>query len=243
SELTPVPQIRSDQLRFASEPGVEVGGKLYTPNGSGRKPAVLLIADQPQPVPLHVIKSPSTSALAQALVRAGRVVFEFQPRESPSDNDGRPFLGDWLANERADQIGRNLPAMRAHDILRAVDLLSARPDVDPQSIRAVARGVKGIWVLLAAAVDPRIQKVWLDRTPYSIQASLHAPLGLNLWDAAIPGFALHWDLQDLVTAMGDRQVFWTDPTNWMDAVMPLGPRYVYRTVRQEDDALIAQFLQ
>src|SRR2546430_15742029 len=39
-------------------------------------------------------------------------------------------FGNWMANTRADHIGRNLPAMRAHDILRGVDLLAARSDVD-----------------------------------------------------------------------------------------------------------------
>ena len=74
-------------------------------------------------------------------------------------------MGDWLTNTRADQIGRNLPAMRAHDILRGVDLLCARDDVDAGSIRAAAQGVRGIWLLLAAATDSRIRKVWLDKTP------------------------------------------------------------------------------
>ena len=51
---------------------------------------------------------------------------------------------------------------------------SARSDVDPASMRAAARGVKGIWLLLAAAVDSRIGKVWLDRTPYSLRAALES---------------------------------------------------------------------
>ena len=91
--------------------------------------------------------------------------------------------------------------MRAHDIVRGIDVLAARPDVDSASIRAVARGVKGIWLLLAAAVDTRIGKVWLDRTPYSLRAALENSMNTNLFDAVIPGFALHWDLDDLVKAM------------------------------------------
>ena len=71
-------------------------------------------------------------------------------------------------NTRADQIGVSLPARRAHDILRGIDLLCSRKDVDPGSIRAAGQGVKGIWLLLAAAADPRIRKLWLDRTPYSL---------------------------------------------------------------------------
>ena len=92
----------------------------------------------------------------------------------------------------------------------------------PGSIRAAGQGVKGIWLLLAAAADPRIRKVWLDRTPYSLFEALQNTLNTNLYDAVIPGFALHWDLEDLVKLMGDRPVIWTDPTNWMGRVVSGG---------------------
>ena len=97
----------------------------------------------------------------------------------------------------------------------------------PGSIRAAGQGVKGIWLLLAAAADPRIQKVWLDRTPYSLFEALQNTLNTNLYDAVIPGFALHWDLEDLVKLMGARPVIWTDPTNWMGRVVSVGPRFRY----------------
>jgi hypothetical protein len=47
----------------------------------------------------------------------------------------------------------------------------------------------------------------------------------ELSDAVIPGFLLHWDLDDLTKAMGARQVLWTDPTNWMGRVVYAGPRF------------------
>ncbi len=155
-----------------------------------------------------------------------------------------------MGNTRADHIGRNLPAMRAHDILRGVDLLAARSDVDPASIRAAARGVKGIWLLLAAAIDSRIGKVWLDRTPYSLRTALERPMNNGLFDAVIPKFALHWDLEDLTKAMGNRPVMWTDPTNWMGKIVALGPSYRYRYVigdttdlsDDQDNAYVGEFI-
>jgi len=141
--------------------------------------------------------------------------------------------------------------MRAHDILRGVDLLAARQDVDPASIRAVARGVKGIWLLLAAAVDTRIAKIWLDRTPPSLRAALENPMNTDLFDAAIPGFALHWDLADLTKAMADRPVLWTDPSNWMGHPVALAAPFRYRYVigdttdlhDDQDNAFIHEFIR
>jgi hypothetical protein len=206
------------EIRFESEPGIELGAKLYVPSSSGRKPGILLIADD------------STSKFAERLAQSEHVVLELEPRNSPQENDRRPFLGNWLVNARANQIGLVLPALRAHDIVRGVDVLAAREDVDPTSIRAAAKGVKGIWLLLAAAIDTRISKIWLDRTPYSLQAALERSINTELFDAAIPGFVLRWDLSDLVQAMGNRKVLWTDPTNWMSRSAPLGPPFRYRYV-------------
>jgi len=215
---------RRQRVKFESEPGVEIGGTLYIPNSSGRKPAVLLVADK-----MSSYWIPSTASLAERIAQKGRVVLELEPRDSPGEGE-RPYVGNWLTNARANQIGRNLPAMRAHDILCGIDLLAARSDVEASSIRAAARGVRGTWLLLAAAVDPRIGKVWLDRTPHSLRAALENSMNTDLFDAVIPGFALRWDLDDLTKAMETRPVLWTDPANWMGHPVPLGSPFQYRYV-------------
>lgn len=217
-------------ISLESEPGVTIGGRLYLPGSSGRKPALLLVKDR------------TSTPLAEAAAAKGNVVLELEPRDSPSP-DNRPYLGNWIVNARANAIGRNLPAMRAHDILRGVDLLSSRDDVDPSSIRAAARDVKGIWLLLAAAVDPRIAKIWLDRTPHSLSTAMDSAIHTNLFDAMIPGFLLHWDLSDLVKAMGTRPVLWTDPADWMGHIVPLGAGFRYRYSAQTDEAFLAELLR
>jgi cephalosporin-C deacetylase-like acetyl esterase len=210
--------IRTREIQFESEPGIVISGRLYVPASPGRKPAVLLVSGK------------LSDWLAERVAKSGRVVLELEPRRSFSQEGRRPYVGDYLADERATLIGRNLPAMRAHDILRGVDLLAARDDVDPSSIRAAAQGVRGIWLLLAAATDARISKVWLDKTPHSLLEALHNTLNTDLSDAVILGFMLHWDLEDLMKAMGARPVLWTDPTNWMARVVAAGPGFRYRYV-------------
>jgi hypothetical protein len=237
------PSYRVQQLGFESEPGVEIAAKLYLPGQPGRKTAVVVVEEKRLPVPLHVTRSQSSAALAAAMASAGSVVLELDPRDSPAADDGRPFLGNWLANERVDLVGRNLAAMRAHDILRGVDVLAARPDVDPSAIRGCARGVKGFWLLLAAAMDARLTRLWLDRTPVSLRAAFEGPMTTNLFDAMIPGFARHWDFADLLKAMGKRPVLWTDPTNWMNQVVEAGPEFRYRYAGEPDGRYVDEFLR
>jgi hypothetical protein len=227
------------QIEMESEPGIVLAGTLYTPAGPGKRPAVLLV------------KGKLSDWIAERAVKAGHVVLELEPRHSLNWESRRPYVGDYLADERATQIGRSLPGLRAFDILRGVDFLAGSNDVDAGSIRAGAQGVKGIWLLLAAAVDPRISKVWLDKTPYSLLEALHNTLNTELSDAVIPGFALRWDLDDLAKTMGTRPLLWTDPTNWMARVVNAGPGFRYRYVlgditemsEAQDEAYLREFLQ
>jgi cephalosporin-C deacetylase-like acetyl esterase len=209
---------RTEHIQFESETGIEIDARLYLPSSSGKKPAAVLVAGQ------------LSDFLAERLAKTGSVILKMEPRRSQSPDTRRPYVGDWLDNTRADMIGISLAAKRAHDILRGVDLLCARADVDATSIRGAAQGVKGIWLLLAAAADPRLRKIWLDKTPYSLASALHNTLNTDLPDAVIRGFVLRWDLEDLTKLMGARPVLWTDPTNWMSRVIPLGPQYRYRWV-------------
>ena len=139
----------------------------------------------------------------------------------------RPRSGNWLNNTRAWLVGRNLPAMHAAEIDAAIAELAERPDVDQSRITARASGVPGVALLLAAATNPRIASVVLDRTPHSLRAAIDAPMHTNLHDAVIPGFAARWDLADLRDLIRPRPVIWKDPTDWMGNVVALGDGYTY----------------
>lgn len=229
------------QLAIESEAGIWLRATLYLPNAAGRKPAVVVVTD----------KEDLKKIAPEKMAKAGQVVLELETRTSQLKNGKGPYTGDWVSDLQANLIGRNLPAMRAYDILRGVDLLRHRPEVDPNAIRGAARGVAGVWLLLAAAADSRLAAVWLDRTPSSLRSALDNSMAIDLPDAVIPGFALHWDLQDLVKIVEPRKVYWIDPTNWMNHVLSLGPTYHYRYVTGDltdeldvqDDAYIQEFLK
>ena len=192
--------------------GLDIGGTLLSRKSGGRGPAVLIVETRKQ-VPERALD----------LANQGNTVLVLVPRGLPAE-DSNHFSGDWLPNVRAWLIGRNLPAMRAHDILNGILILAARDDVDPAQIRAEASGVAGVWLLMAAALEPRISAVALSRTPYSLREAFTNPLTRNLHSAVIPGFALHWDLADLVSA--DR-VSWTDPVDWLRHVVHVTGKYKY----------------
>jgi cephalosporin-C deacetylase-like acetyl esterase len=218
----------TDGRYLETEPGVEVLAKLDAPRAEGPKPAVLLV-DGPQ-------------TLAQELQQAGNVVLSLTPRGLPAKHS-RALIGDWIANTRALMVGRDLAGMRTGDIVRGVDFLASRPDVDQNSIRGIAHGVGGVWLLMAASVDPRLSRIWLDRTPSSLRSALDNPLSHDLHDAIIPGFALHWDLSDMVAAIAPREVIWSDPTDWMQIVQPRLDGYLYRNFEESDKRFLNRLLK
>ena len=219
---------RTQQLALEVEPTLEISATLYVPNSPGRKPAALLV-DLP-------------AASAEALATKNLVVLNLDPRGVPLPKTAEDQAAA-KQNIRAWVIGKDLAGLRAGDILRGVDLLAARTDVDTDHLRAAARGVPGLWLLMAAAVDPRIGKIWLDQTPHSLRAALEVPITRDLHDAVIPGFALHWDLSDLVKAMAPRAALWTDPSDWMGIVAPHLEGFRYRPFGMPDDSFWSDLMQ
>jgi cephalosporin-C deacetylase-like acetyl esterase len=183
--------------------------------GTQKRAAVVLVQD-----------SLTAGAEAQRLAAGGQVVALVAPSGRGSDSE-RPRSGNWMNNTRAWLVGRNLPAMHAAEINGAVAALAARPDVDGTRISARASGIAGVALLLAAAANPRLQSLILDRTPYSLRAAIDAPIHSNLHDAVIPGFALKWDLADLRALIAPRTVIWQDPTDWMGNVVGLAGDFRY----------------
>ena len=206
-------------VQFEPDAGLSLTARLLMMPGSGRRPATLVVQNQPEP-----------SERAREIAASGEVVLVLVPRGLPAPATQR-LSDDWISNVRASLVGRNLPAMRAHDILCGLDVLASQPEVDPARIKAVAEEMPGVWLLMAAAADDRIQRADLFRAPYSLRAALDDPVNRGLHDAVIRGAVLHWDFEDLVKSMAPRKVVWTDPWDWMRNVV-VRPGFRYSTSAQ-----------
>lgn len=220
-ESTPSQDYVTERLAIETEPGLEIEADYYAPRAAGNVPAVLMVD--------------GVAAAAAELARGGSPVLVLRPRRSTSIGSARrPVAGDWITNTRAWLIGRNLPGMRALDILRGVEVLASRREVSQRPMVASARGVAGVWLLMAASLEPRISRIWLDRTPYSYRSAFQSTVHRDLHDALIPGFALHWDLADIRSSLKPGTVLWTDPTDWVEAVVPGLDGYAYRGFEEPD---------
>jgi cephalosporin-C deacetylase-like acetyl esterase len=196
---------KSGPLAFPTEGGLHLQGDLAVPAGAGRHPAVLLVV--PNSIHGSDAIAHANQAKFDALAAQGNVVLAITPRPSPpgADDMKAPVLGPfYLLSLRADLVGRTLVGLRVDDVIRAMDYLSSRADVDPARISAQASGHMGLVLLHAGVFDRRIRHIDVDHVLTSYRSLLDAPLPTGAPEDVIPGVLLHYDIPDLERAVGPR---------------------------------------
>ena len=146
------PTGKIEKLTYESEPGIAIPALLFVPNGGpARKPAVIFADGRGKA---------SAAAEAEQLAAKGYITLvpdlrgfgETQPPLDRRDSFVRNF-GDYKNTLTALLIGKTMVGMRAADVVRAVDVLAARPDVDASRIAVVGRSAAAIPALFAALFD------------------------------------------------------------------------------------------
>lgn len=184
---------------------------------------------------------PWVEPLALELQKQGYPVLLVRPRGTPLDERQTSWNNGWLDVTRASLTGLSLNGLRARDIVSAVEEAAAAQGV--KHIRAYGRRSAGVWLLMAAAVEPRIEAVWVHQTPASWREAMTAPLHRALFEIAAPGVALEFDVADLRSLIGPRPVFFTDPGNATRLPMPRAGEFTFRPWDSPDADYLPEFLR
>ena len=144
------------------------------------------------------------AAEAEQLAAKGYIVLvpdvrgfgETQPALDRRDYFVRNF-GDYENTLTALVIGKTMVGMRAADLVRGVDLLAARNDVDPSRIAAVGRSAAAIPALFAALFDQRITSLALDGMLVSYEAVVNERIHQGMVDQIVPSALKYFDLPDV----------------------------------------------
>jgi cephalosporin-C deacetylase-like acetyl esterase len=191
--------------------GLDLPAYLYHPNTPGKHAVTLRLRDDLDAA--YDASSPEDVSQLMALAMKNTYVLAMTPRPSPpgGEETKSPILGPFYMTElRAELVGKTILGMRVDDVIRAVDYLASRPDVDPNNITAVASGHMGLVLLHAAVLDPRLKHITIDHTLESYASLLKAPMPLDAPQDILPGVLLKYDIPDLVRVLGPRVSF-NDP--------------------------------
>jgi fermentation-respiration switch protein FrsA (DUF1100 family) len=145
---------RIERVAFETEPGERVVAEVIRPESAeGRLPAVLVqhwLGGSKEDLPIQVLlwQFATRGYVAVAIdgrlrgERAGGRTLEAAMQETLRTGKGRPWLVDTV-----------------YDILRTLDYVQSRPDVDPERIGMTGLSEGGFETWMAAAADPRIRVV------------------------------------------------------------------------------------
>jgi cephalosporin-C deacetylase-like acetyl esterase len=212
-------QYTIEKFVIESEPGIAVPAVLFAPKRAGRKPAVLFVDGRG--------KSAARGELEQ-LAEAGVVVLAPDLRGlgetravTESASEWNRALGDYDSAMTAMLTGTTLVGIRVLDVVRALDILAARADVDPAQISAVGRGGAAIPLLHATVLDGRIRRVALDGMLASYDMVVRRAVNRGVFEQVIPGVLKSYDLPDLIAAVAPRAVMIADAVDPVGAPLTL----------------------
>jgi hypothetical protein len=197
-----------EHITFASRTGIELPGVLV--RGKGTTARLIFMADALDPAPAMLLKASQgqTALLLNSLPWP------------PSVDELKPLFGTTLPmTSRAFLIGKTFVGMRADDVLAAVQYLAT---LGATSVTAEADGTASVALLHAAVLEPRIASLRLTGMLSSYKSVLVATPNRLVTEAVVPGVLLHYDLDDLVLAMGERPVTLVDPVNGSDRRLTQG---------------------
>ena len=147
---------RVENLSFQSRPGVRVPVNLYIPTaGQPPFPGVLFQMGHS----LNGKAYPSYQKCCQGLARLGYVVLAFDPMGQGE----RTYYNTGDADEEHSRAGRQMlllgdtaTRLQLWDAVRALDVLAARPEVDPRRLGSTGQSGGATLTMLLAAVDDRL---------------------------------------------------------------------------------------
>jgi cephalosporin-C deacetylase-like acetyl esterase len=212
-----------EKLVYESEPGIRIPALLFVPNGGGasRKPALIYLNGRG--------KAAGVAEDIEPIVKSGFVVLSLDARgmgetrvsRERNDTDFERYFGDYDSAMTAILIGKTMPGMRARDIVRAIDLLAARSDVDSANIFGFGKDSGAVPMLYAALFDSRIQRVALEGMLMSYDTVVKHRIHRQIFEQVVPSALRHYDLPDLAGALAPRSVWLVNAVNGLGHPVPL----------------------
>lgn len=199
--VTAEPDYRLEQLILETEPGIRVPALLAAPtHPAARKTAATVCFDAGGKQACREMLGETARRGELALAIDPRGWGESAPPASPRGGYGAAYQ----TFMRAFLLGRTIPGIQVVDVLKAVEYLRSRPDVDPAAVSLRASGNAGILALYAATLDPQLARVHATNHLESYLWLAKQPIHEGYLDVIVPGVLKDFDIPDVIRQLGDR---------------------------------------
>jgi hypothetical protein len=216
-------KLRIDEIQFESEPGIRIEGWFVRPKeGAAVRPTVLYISDG---LADEAVAEPST---LEEMFNHGNAICAINIRgmglstPRPPKNGPRFYRGMQLEDRFAWAnlvLGSPVIGQRVWDILRTLDYLKSRTDVDASQIRILGKGSAGLAALMATMLDERVRSILTSRTLATYNSVVDLEDYVLALDWFVPGILQHFDIPDITAAIYPRPVWMIDAVDAKGAVL------------------------
>ncbi len=217
---TPRHGYRVEKIEFLSEPGICIPAWVFVPEAVKDRVPILYVGDR------GVNSDGVEFGPIEALAKQGRIVTAVDVRgigetKPPHlDISGRNEFRHVDSVETqmtymAWEMNESLLGMRVQDVVRSVDYVLSRPDVDRSNVRVVGSGRGALWVLFAAALDARIQAAVCEQGLLSYRTLTGTDRYTHGADIFIPSILKHFDLPQVSAAIVPRRLSVVAPVDAM----------------------------
>jgi cephalosporin-C deacetylase-like acetyl esterase len=212
---TPRKGYRIQKLEFLSEPGVYIPTWVYLPDGprASRTP-ILFLNDR------GIRIDGMEFGVLEKLARKGHLVVAVEVRGIGETAPSQPGDAEETLQYLLWEVGQSLLGMRVQDVMRSVDYVLSRADVDKNGVHAIGKGRGALWLLYAAALDPRIRSAVCDGglISYSHLASVNRYV--QDADVFVLDVLKSFDLPDVAAAVAPRRLTLLSPVDYTGMPAP-----------------------
>jgi len=180
-----------EKLIYTSEPGIIVPALAFVPKTTAPFPVILYVHEAGKSTNLGEIEE---------LVKEGALVFAIDPR---GIGETRAKYLDSLCHG-AFMLGRTVFGMQLLDVIKAIDYLKKRSDIDKSQISCIGYGTGGLLAMHAAAIDNRITKVISKGALMTYKSLISEPVYNHGVEVFIPHVLKHYDLPDVAALIAPR---------------------------------------
>ncbi len=205
-----------EKIKLTSDNLTPITGLLFIPDGVTSNASAVLYVDGRG----KDYEAEEGDIIEKIYVDSGKIVFSIDVRgfgETKDDESLNESKHGNIEHRNAvisNYIGKTLIGQRVEDIMKAVDYLNTRSEINSDSISIVGIDRAGTAVLHAAALDERINDVvirqWTDTSWVTI---VEQPTVKNNMTHVVQSALKYYDLPDLINAISPRSVKYSeDPT-------------------------------
>ena len=209
------PRYTVERLVYFSEPDIYIPSLLLLPKRNGPAPAVVVVNEAGKSADglVESCLGPLCEAGCAVLSIDPRGMGETAPRSQRADYVELTIGEDAGFFYRAIRARRNVAGMRVFDVMRAVDYLASRPEVDGGAISAIGMGAGGPMVLLAAALDSRIGRAAVSGGLVSYTAVVETEIFTHALTGIVPGALRDFDLPRAAALLAPRPLLVANPVD------------------------------